>query len=385
MLENLNIIKENMKSNEKNLSAYACLSSDAMRRANENDDDIRNPFQRDVDKIIHTLSYSRYSDKTQVYSDVHNDHISTRMTHVQFVSRASRTIARALRLNEDLCEAIALGHDIGHVPYGHEGEIILSRILKEKMNMSFAHNIQSVRTFTEIEKNGKGLNLTLQVLDGIMCHNGEMLDEEYYPMKKDYDEFMREYKECLIDEKKIKNIRPMTMEGCIVRISDIIGYIGKDIDDAVRLGLLEVDDIPEDIRNVLGTNNTQIMNSIILDIIKESYEKPYIKMSKEVGTAVRKLKEFNYKNIYAKASNVAVLEEYERKFRYLYDLYTAALKDKDLENDIYTVFLNKMSAKYIDNVPDQMKVVDFISGMTDNYFEAQYEKYKTIRSDDSVR
>ncbi len=373
-MENLEQIKKNMEQRESLFSEFACKSSFAIR-LNEESSDIRGSFQRDVDKIIHTLSYTRYADKTQVYSDIRNDNTSTRMTHVQFVSRASRTIARALNLNEDLCEAISLGHDIGHVPYGHDGERILSKICMERMGMPFAHNIQSVRTFLEIEKKGKGLNLTLQVLDGIMCHNGEMLEKEYYPKTKNYLEFKKEYEECLRDNEKIKSIRPMTLEGCIVRISDIIGYIGKDIDDAIRLNMLSKDDIPENIKEVLGENNDQIMNSIILDIINESYNKPYIKMSDRVSKAVTDLKDFNYKNIYYKASTKEFLEECEKKFFFLFDTYLNALNKKDTNNDIYQVFLEGMSDKYIQNNSNERKVIDFIAGMTDNYFESQYEKY----------
>lgn len=374
-MENLDKIRRNIENREERLSKFACKSINGIR-LNKEKNDIRSSFQRDIDKIVHTLSYTRYADKTQVYSDIRNDNTSTRMTHVQFVSRASRTIARALNLNEDLCEAIALGHDIGHVPYGHDGERILSKICEEKLGVTFAHNIQSVRTFLDIENGGKGLNLTLQVLDGIMCHNGEMLEKEYYPNEKNYEEFKKEYNECLIDNKKIKNIRPMTLEGCVVRISDIIAYIGKDIDDAIRLKMLDKSDIPENIKSVLGENNGQIMNSIILDIISESYDKPYIKMSEKVNKAVLELKDFNYKNIYFKASTKEFLKEREKMFYYLFDIYLLALKNNDKTNDIYNVFLNGMNAEYICNNTNERKVIDFIAGMTDNYFELQYEKYK---------
>lgn len=373
-MENLEVIKKNMEKNETLLSQYACLSNSAIRLKKE-DYDIRTDFERDVDRIVHTLAYTRYTSKTQVYSDNPNDNISSRMTHVQFVSRAARTIARALNLNEDLCEAIALGHDIGHVPYGHAGERILSKLSKEKLNVSFAHNIQSVRNFLVLEKNGEGLNLTLQVLDGIMCHNGEMLNSEYYPVEKDFDEFLKEYEACFKDDTNIKKLKPMTLEGCVVRISDIIGYIGKDVDDAVRLKMLDKNNIPQNVRQVLGDNNNDIMNSIILDIISESYNKPYIKMSKVVNEALNELKEFNYKNIYNKAINDNMLAQYEKKFYYLYDVYERAIKENDYTNDIF-MFLKDMNENYIKNTESGRKVIDFIAGMTDNYFESQYEKYK---------
>ncbi len=373
-MEKFELIKSNMEKSEQNLSKYACLSKDAIRLKKENLD-IRTDFERDIDKIIHTLPYTRYSNKTQVYTCAENDNISTRMTHVQFVSRAARTIARALNLNEDLCEAIALGHDIGHVPYGHVGERILSDICKEKLGITFAHNVQSVRTFTNIEKNGNGLNLTLQVLDGILCHNGEMLSDKYYPEEKDYDKFLKEYNDCYKNSENIKKLRPMTLEGCIVRISDIIGYIGKDIDDAIRLKMLKLEDIPQDIRTTLGTKNNEIMNSIILDIINESFDKPYIKMSKKVNDAVVKLKKFNYEYIYDKACTDERLEQYKNKFYHLFNVYEEALKNNDTSNDIYGMFLNSMNENYNKNTVDGVKIVDFISGMTDNFFESQYIKY----------
>lgn len=203
-MDNFSEIKKQMQKSEENLTSFACLSSDAIREKSEKED-IRLEFERDVDKIIHSSTYTRYIDKTQVYSDIENDNISRRITHVQFVSRAARTIARALGVNEDLCEAISLGHDVGHTPYGHAGEIILNNISKEKIGKTFAHNLNSVRMFTKIENGGNGCNLTLQVLDGIMCHNGEMLQSKYAPIKKDLTTFKKEYEACLDDEKIIMN------------------------------------------------------------------------------------------------------------------------------------------------------------------------------------
>lgn len=366
-------IKEQIKKSELVFSEFACKSDEAIR-LQEEPKDIRLDFARDADRILHTLTYTRYIDKTQVYTDVSNDNISKRMTHVQFVSKASRTIARALGLNEDLCEAIALGHDVGHTPFGHNGEAILNDISKRVLSKSFAHNLNSVHVLMNLENSGKGCNLTLQVLDGIMCHNGEMVMTKYSPVKKDINTFMEEYNSCFKEEKIIKKLRPMTLEGCVVRISDIIGYIGKDIEDAQILGKIDVKEIPKNIVDELGITNAEIMNNIIMDVIKNSFGKPYIEMSEKVYNAVVDLKEFNMKNIYLKAVNKEQLEEYKNIFNKLYDVYIDALQNKKYENDIY-LFLNGMCEDYIINTKKEQIIIDFMAGMTDRYIEEQYKKY----------
>lgn len=376
MIDTKKIKKEMLKS-EKILGKHACRSKDAIREQ-EQDEDIRLEFARDVDKIIHSSCYTRYMSKTQVFVEPLNDHISTRMTHVQYVSKAARTIARALRLNEDLCEAIALGHDVGHTPYGHFGESILNKISKTYDDgKCFAHNLNSVRVFTVTEKKGNTTNLTLQVLDGIMCHNGEFVQEKYMPNRnKTFKTLYKEYEECLKNEEMIKRLIPMTLEGCVVRVSDIIGYIGKDIDDANRLGVFNKELLPENVKKYLGTENTQIMNSIIVDVIKNSYNKDYISMSKEVYEAVKTLKKFNYDNIYYQAITQEDRARYTKTIETLYSVYSRALDLEDKENDIYKLYLNNMSEEYLKSNSDSQKIIDYISGMTDNYLQRQYEKYK---------
>lgn len=366
-------IKEQIKKSELGFSDFACKSDEAIRLKKE-PKDIRLDFARDADRILHTLTYTRYIDKTQVYTDVLNDHISKRMTHVQFVSKASRTIARALGLNEDLCEAIALGHDVGHTPFGHTGEYILNDISKRELGKSFAHNLNSVRVLMNLENFGKGCNLTLQVLDGIMCHNGELVMSKYTPAKKDINIFMEEYNSCMQDEKLIKKLKPMTLEGCVVRISDIIGYIGKDIEDAKNLGKINVNEIPENITRELGNTNAEIMNNIIMDVIKSSFNKPYLEMSEKMYNAVSDLKKFNMEKIYKKAATKEQREEYKNIFNKLYEVYIEALKNKKYDNDIY-LFLNDMCNEYKENTLEEQIVIDFISGMTDRYIEWQYKKY----------
>lgn len=370
MLKN---IKNNMLKNELNLSKYASLSKDAIR-LKETHDDIRPAYFRDIDRIIYSLSYTRYIDKTQVFSNSENDNISKRMTHVQMVSKIARTIGRALNLNEDLIEAAALGHDLGHVPYGHIGEAILSKISLENNEGYFNHNIQSVRTLMNIENNGLGNNITIQVLDAIMCHNGEMVEDRYESIKKTKEKFLEEYNNSYIIENINKTMRPMTLEGCVVRISDVIGYIGRDIEDAIRLGIISIDEVPTSITNVLGITNSEIINTIVLDIIKNSYDKPYITMSKEVFDAIDNLKKFNYKNIYSKANTKEQIEFYEKQFRLLFNRYLDELNNEKKDSKIYKVFLNNMDKSYLDNTSNERKVIDYIAGMTDDYFNLEYNR-----------
>ena len=210
-----------------------------------------------------------------------------------------------------------------------------------------------------------------------MCHNGEMLQDKYAPQRnKSFDTLIKEYNMCLEDESAIKRLTPMTLEGCVVRVSDIIGYIGKDIDDANRLGVFSKDTLPENVVKYLGTENAQIMDSIITDIIKNSWGKEYISMSKEVFEAVNTLKTFNYENIYHKAISDEQREYYTKTIETLFSVYSRALDQKDVTNDIYRTFLDKMNKEYLENTSDAQKVIDYISGMTDNYLEREYEKYK---------
>lgn len=367
-------IIENMKKHNQNLSEYACLDSDAIR-FDKIDYDIRTPFFRDSDKIIYSLAYVRYIDKTQVFSNNDNDMISKRMTHVQLVSKIARTIGRALNLNEDLIEAASLGHDLGHTPFGHVGESILNEISLKCGEGYFNHNVQSVRNLMYIENNGNGLNITVQVLDAILCHNGEMLDSKYFPIEKTKEQFLDSYNLSYKDTSILKSNRPMTLEGCIVRISDIIAYIGKDIEDAVRLGKLDIDDIPMEITNILGKTNSDIVNTIVLDIIENSFGKDYIKMSDEVFQALTKLKSFNYKNIYLKANTKDDINKLSKKFNELFDLYCKQLEQNLINEDIYILFLNDMNENYFNKTSNSRKVIDYIAGMTDDFFNNQYNKY----------
>ena len=361
------IAKKNFLNNEKNLSKYACKSKDAIRFMEE-DDDIRPNYFHDIDRIIHSLAYTRYLDKTQVFTRSSNDHISKRITHVQLVSKIARTIGRALSLNEDLIEAIALGHDIGHTPLGHFGESVLNEISLRELNQYFAHNIQSVRHLMIVEKNGRGCNLCVQVYDGIMCHNGEMLSSKYAPEKKSPEEFLSEFESSYYDLDKSNKNRPMTLEGCVVRISDIIGYIGRDIEDAIMIGKIKREEIPREISKVLGTTNKDIVNTIILDIIKNSMNKPYIKLSDDIFKALLSLKKFNYENIYNKSLSKEKQEYYRNGMNKLFDRYLNDIENNNRDSIIFKIFLDYQVDEYLNGTNNKRLVIDFIAGMTDELF-----------------
>lgn len=373
-MRELQIAKKNFLSHEKNLSKYACFDADAIRMKEESWD-VRSNYFHDTDRIIYSLSYTRYLDKTQVFTRVDNDHITKRITHVQMVSKIARTIGRALALNEDLIEAIALGHDIGHTPLGHEGEAMLNEISLRELGEFFAHNIQSVRHLMVVENNGKGLNLSLQVYDGIMCHNGELLDCIYYPAKKTKKDFFAQYANSYQDIKKSAQNRPMTLEGCVVRISDIIGYIGRDIEDAIMIGKIKREEIPTEISNVLGVTNRDIVNTVILDIIKNSMNKPYIKMSKPVFDGVMALKDFNYKHIYQYSLTSEEKLLYKEGMNRIFKRYLEDIENHNVDSIIYKIFLNSQVDEYLLTTSDKRKVIDFIAGMTDELFLREIKNY----------
>lgn len=351
------------------LSKYACKDIEAIRFKKEEEDVYRTPFFRDIDRIIYSLSYVRYADKTQVFSFNENDHITKRMIHVQLVSKIARTIGRNLGLNEDLIEASSLGHDLGHVPFGHVGERILNDLSLEVGEGYFHHNIQSVRTLMHLEQNGVGRNITLQVLDAIMCHNGELPMEKYYPVEKTKEVFLREYASSYKEKDIIKKLRPMTLEGCVVRISDIIAYIGKDIEDALTLGMIKKEEIPTHITNILGIDNRTIINTFVRDIIKNSKDKPYIKMSPEIYKTLIELKEFNTKQIYQKANTEEDVKNYENMFRTLFNKYKHDIENQNKNSEIYKIFLDTMDNEYLKTTSIARKVIDFLAGMTDDYMK----------------
>ena len=350
-------------------SIYACQDTAAKFLA-PREEDLRPPFFHDADRIIYSLAFSRYLDKTQVFTFQKHDHLTKRMTHVIYVSKIARMIGRALGLNEDLIEAAALGHDLGHTPFGHVGEKILNDISLKANEGYFNHNIHSVRLLKDIENYGNGLNISLQVLDAIMCHNGELVQGKYEPIAKSPEEFLKEYNESYQDAKTIAQLRPMTLEGCVVRISDLIAYLGRDIEDGLRLNIIKVEDIPTEIKNVLGVKNRKIIATIVNDLITNSKNKNYLELSPKVYEAIKSLKAFNYAHIYAYAYTPKEKKELEVILETLYDTYLIDLEAMNPASPIVKYY-QVMSEKYQKNSKKRI-VIDYIAGMTDDYAIKEY-------------
>ena len=324
-------IREEMERMEREtLSPYATLSENSRGRdIPEEPCDIRPVFQRDRDRILHCKAFRRLKNKTQVFLTPKGDHYRTRLSHTLEVSQNARTIAKALRLNEDLVVAIALGHDLGHTPFGHAGEYVLNEICED----GFRHNEQSVRTVEKLEKDGQGLNLTWEVRDGILNHQSRLM--------------------------------PHTLEGKIVRLSDKIAYINHDIDDAIRAQVLTEDDIPLELKKTLGFSTRQRLNTLIHNIVMNSRDKNDIVMSSEVEEAMIELRKFMfdhvYKNPIAKGEEVKAKEMLRQLFFFYMD------------------HINLLSEKYLrmlDEGEKQERVVsDYIAGMTDQYAITKFSEY----------
>lgn len=360
------------KREHENLNPLACFSHSALRRHKEKftKKEYRQAFSADADRILNSLAFTRYIDKTQVFSLIKNDHLTHRVIHVQMVSRVGRTIGRYLGLNEDLIEAASLGHDIGHPPFGHDGEQFLSRLTREQGADFFHHNLQSIQFLDRIEKKGTGWNLSLQTMDAIVCHNGEVHSKQLFPQQdrsfKDFDLLTADMK-----KKKTSNETPMTLEGCVVRMADTISYIGRDMEDAIRLGLVNRQDIPDVCKQILGQTNGTIVFNLVTDLISNSLDKPYIGFSDDISVALKKLKAFNYKHIYKNPIIKKHLSSIEDIFRFLFDSYLTALEKGNEHSLVFSDFLNGMSEYYRENHSNPEIVRDYISGMTDSYFIRQ--------------
>ncbi|MBD5478022.1 MAG: deoxyguanosinetriphosphate triphosphohydrolase [Lachnospiraceae bacterium] len=323
-------IREQLELWEKEyLSPYATLSMHSKGREREEEQcDIRPVFQRDRDRILHSKSFRRLKDKTQVFLTPEGDHYRTRLTHTLEVSQNARTIAKALRLNEDLVEAIALGHDLGHTPFGHAGERALNRICP----YGFEHNVQSVRTVERLEKGGQGLNLTAEVRDGILNHQTAGM--------------------------------PFTLEGKIVRFSDKIAYIHHDMDDAIRGGILTEKDVPREIGDVIGYTTGERLDHFIHDIVTTSFETDDIRMSEPVAEAMKKLRNFMFERVY---QNPEAKSEESKAEMLIETLYTHYLKHfEELPAD-----MRRMADA---GEPVEKIVCDYISAMTDRFAIAVYEE-----------
>ena len=353
----------------KTLSPLATFNARGIRRTPDHRlaAGYRQAFSVDADRILHSLAYARYIDKTQVFYLVKNDHITHRVLHVQLVSKIARTIGRFLGLNEDLLEAIALGHDIGHTPFGHDGERFLSNLCAKNDIGYFHHNLQSVQFLEKVERKGLGWNLCLQTLDGILTHDGEIHNEQLLPAThKTFEDFDAEIAAKKSDLRT--ELMPMTLEGCLVRMTDTVSYIGRDIEDAIRLKLIRRKDLPEGSVNLLGNTNGTIVFNLVTDIIRSSYQKPYIAFSPEVSEALRQLKRFNLEHIYLNPRIKKHTRRIAKLFEILFETYLDDIRHCRKSSAIYSRFMMDMSDEYIQSHRPAEKVRDFISGMTDQYF-----------------
>jgi dGTPase len=354
---------------EQYLGPYAAKSREAVRRRQEHLEGHRPAFAVDTDRILHSRAYTRYIDKTQVFYMVRNDHITHRVLHVQLVSKIARTIGRVLSLNEDLIESIALGHDIGHPPFGHDGEKILDALCREHGLPSFQHNLQSVRFLEHIERKGKGVNLTVQTLDGILSHDGEVHDRSLRPERNvsfaDFDDKMRRKA-----EDPAASLVPMTLEGCVVRFADTVSYIGRDIEDAIELGMINRSDIPADCRATLGETNGTIVHNLVTDLLKNS-EQDAIAFSPGISEVLRSLKKFNYERIYLNPVIKKDVEKIKICYRRLFRTYLDEMHSPKEKSTFFSEFINKMDPEYVGETPPAAIVCDFLAGMTDDYFLKQ--------------
>ena len=364
----------------KRLSPSATTSSQALRRKEEKRQGYRQNFALDADRILHSRAYTRYIDKTQVFCLVANDHITHRGLHVQLVSRIARTIGRFLGLNEDLIEAISLGHDIGHPPFGHDGEAFLSDLCVHHGLPPFQHNIQSVRFLDCLERKGRGWNLSLQTLDGILCHDGESHSRFLAPRPgRNFEDL--DLKIAAKEGDPSLDLRPMTLEGCVVRLADTVAYIGRDIEDAIILNLIQRSDIPKDCQSVLGDTNGSIVYSLVTDLIMNSKVTPpgsparcsddFIGFSEVVSAALEKLKQFNYQHIYlnplTKKSAPVIRDCYEK-------LFVSLIRHLHENTRVFpsrTDMIQEREGMDADVQPPEAMARDFIAGMTDDFFLKQ--------------
>ena len=371
--ERLDMIRLALKQREtKILSPIATFSAEGVRRFHDEllEEGYRQPFSIDVDRILHSRAYTRYIDKTQVFYLIHHDHITHRVLHVQLVSKIARTIGRYLGLNEDLIEAVALGHDIGHTPFGHDGERFLSELCSSSGIGYFLHNVQSVQFLDRVERKGKGWNLCLQTLDGIHCHDGEIHNQALKPdRKKTFETLGKEMTAKKASPATI--LIPMTLEGCVARMADTISYIGRDIEDAIRLDMIKRSDLPKECVDILGDTNGSIVYHLVTDIINNSFQNSYIAFSPEVSEALKRLKDFNLKRIYMNPKIKTHTAVIKKLFEILFEQYFTDIETENRSSVIFNGFLKDMSDDYINNHSKVEIVRDFIAGMTDQYFLRQ--------------
>lgn len=373
-------IKEDRANNWKN--PYGFSDENIIRRdMNRDKASIWRPaFVRDTEKIMHLPFYNRYADKTQVFSLVKNDDISRRSYHVQLVSRIARNIGSVLGLNTDLIEAISLGHDIGHTPFGHAGERIINELYYGETGRYFNHNIQSARVLDKLVNR----NISLQTLDGIICHNGELECQEYRPVKlESFEEYDEKVENCYVDKSAIGRLVPGTLEACVMRISDIIAYLGKDRQDAIKIGMLQEESAFSG--GNIGTSNAEIINNLIVNIIENSYGRDYIRMEKEFFDELVCAKRENSQFIYRADEGGKIIDEQIKPMAE--QIYHKLLRDVKAHNEASIIYrhhiyyvksINRYEdesaqwREYLETEPNQL-VVDYMASMTDDYFVDLYK------------
>lgn len=360
---------------------YRTSDEDALRREERPADrsNIWRPaFVRDVEKILHMPAYNRYAGKTQVFSFRSNDDLSRRGLHVQLVARIARDIGYALGLNCDLIEAIGLGHDLGHTPFGHAGERCLNDVFHERTGRWFFHNVHSVRVLDKLY----GRNISLQTLDGALCHNGEY-EQRVFELSglSSFSEFDRVVDECVSGGGTvIGHLRPMTLEGCVVRISDIIAYVGRDRQDAIEAGLLTGDAFEDGLG---GAYNSWILTHASADIIEHSYGKDRIEMSEELFAEIRRAKAENYAKIYRSSGIEGERAEVlARAFELMYERCLDDLHKRDESSFIFRHHITRIEEQlahygrtYDWQSDPEQTVVDYIASMTDGYFAELASKF----------
>lgn len=344
----------------------AALSSDHVREKKENPS-FWQPYKEDVERIIHSKAFKRYSDKTQVVYLVDNDHLTHRGHHVQLVSAFARGMAHLLELNVDLVEAISLGHDVGHPPFGHEGEGYLSEICIERGLGAYSHSSQSCRLLRLIEP----LNLGFLVYDGFLCHDGGMKMPLAKPnATKTFQEHLQEIQSRKTEPEK--DLAPASLEGCLVKMCDSVSYLAKDIEDAIQLGIIKRADIP---KTVLGCHNHEIVQNAARDMLKVSQNMPYIGFSDEVFAGLKALRAFNFERIYTypglKLESLKIKNAYRQLFELVFDDYRKNAKNSHL----YKNFLHSKSKAYLEETESAQSVVDYLAGMTDRYFVSCLEQF----------
>ncbi len=370
------IFTEIKRGYECNLSPRAFPDAKANRYKTEAGDDMRSQFAVDRDRILYSGAYRRYHGKTQVFSftNLIDEEMTNRNLHIAYVSQISRTIGKYLGLNTELIEAIALGHDLGHAPFGHDGEKALSNSCVEHGIGHFHHNIESLHIVDHISRKGTGLNLTFQVRDGIISHDGEVHNTVLKPETDKNEARINEY----IDTKtKGGNLlwMPGTLEGCVVRITDTIAYIGQDIEDAIRYNILKREDLPKECTDYLGNKNSHIIETLIKSVIVNSYDQDWIAFDDETSYYLLELKKFNYKHIYTdenvKKSNNIIY----RTMSMMFDKYIDDIKIGNKSSKIFKHFLDHKHNDYLDTFSPAEQVRDFIATMTDRYYNEEIKDY----------